>query len=54
VLFLDGAEFTKGVPDLVCTLDELIAEFGEPDKNMAKFKIEAFRPHWELIQKAAG
>ena len=54
VLFLDGAEFTKGVPDLVCTLEELIAEFGEPDKNTAKFKIEAFRPHWELIQKAAS
>src|SRR5210317_59603 len=54
VLFLDGAEFTKGVPDLVCTLDELMAEFGEPDKSTAKFKIEAFRPHWELIQKAAG
>jgi len=54
VLFLDGAEFTKGVPELVCTLDELMAEFGEPDKSAAKFKIEAFRPHWELIQKAAG
>lgn len=54
VLFLGGAEFTKGVPDLACTLDELLAEFGEPDKSMAKFKIEAFRPHWELIQKAAG
>ena len=54
VLFLDGAEFTKGVPELVCTLDELMAEFGEPDKSVAKFKIEAFRPHWELIQKAAG
>ena len=54
VLFLGGAEFTKGVPDLACTLDELIAEFGEPDKSMAQFKIEAFRPHGELIQKAAG
>ena len=54
VLFLDGAEFTKGVPELVCTLDELIAAFGEPDKSAAKFKIEAFRPHWELIQKVAG
>ncbi len=53
VLFLDGAEFTKGVPGLVCTLDELAAEFGEPDKKAAKFKIEAFRPHWELINKAA-
>ena len=53
VLFLEGAEFTKGVPGLVCTLDELTAEFGEPDKKAAKFKIEAFRPHWELISKAA-
>ncbi len=53
VLFLDGAEFTKGVPDMVCNLEELVAEFGEPDKAAAKFKVEAFKPHWELIQKAA-
>jgi len=53
ILFLDGADFTKGVPRLVCTLDELANEFGEPDKNAAKFKIEAFRPHWDLISKAA-
>ena len=54
VLFLDGAEFTKGVPEMVCNLEELVAEFGEPDKAAAKFKIEAFTPHWELIRKAAG
>ena len=53
ILFLDGAEFTKGVPDLVCNLEELVAEFGEPDKAAAKFKVEAFKPHWELIRKAA-
>ena len=53
ILFLDDAEFTKGVPRLVCTLDKLAQEFGESDKNAAKFKIEAFRPHWELISKAA-
>ncbi|MGI9235268.1 MAG: nuclease-related domain-containing protein [Woeseiaceae bacterium] len=53
LLFLQGAEFTKGVPGLVCTLDELVQDFGEPDKNAAKFKIEAFRPHWDLIKKAA-
>ena len=53
ILFLEGAEFTKGVPGLVCTLDELTDEFGEPDKKAAKFKIEAFRPHWELLRKAA-
>jgi hypothetical protein len=53
ILFLDGAEFTKGIPSLVSNLDQLLAEFGEPDKNAAKFKIEAFKPHWDLIRKAA-
>ncbi len=53
ILFLDGARFTKGVPGLVCTLEELVDEFGESDKNVAKVKIEAFRPHWDLIKKAA-
>jgi hypothetical protein len=53
ILFLDGAEFTKGVPDLVTNLSELVKEFGEPDKKAAKFKIEAFKPHWDLIRKKA-
>ena len=53
ILFLDGAEFTKGIPGLVCNLAELVRDFGEPDKNAAKFKIEAFKPHWELIRKQA-
>lgn len=54
VVFLDGAEFTKGTPSLVCDLEQLAADFGEPDKNAARFKIEAFKPHWELIQKSAA
>ncbi len=53
VVFLDGAEFTKGTPSLVCDVEQLVADFGEPDKSAAKFKIEAFKPHWELIQKEA-
>lgn len=53
ILFLDGAEFTKGVPELVCLLDELREQFGEPDKAAAKRKIEAFIPHWEQVQKNA-
>jgi hypothetical protein len=53
VLFLDGAEFTKGVPSMVCTLDELAEQFGEKDKAAAQRKIEAFKPHWELLQKNA-
>ncbi len=53
LLFLDSAEFTKGIPDMVSDLDTLFDEFGEPDKNAAKFKVEAFKPHWDLIRKAA-
>lgn len=53
ILFLDGAEFTKGVPAMVAGLDELEAEFGESDKAAAKFKIEAFKPHWDLLRKEA-
>ena len=53
ILFLDGAEFPKGVPDLVSSLADLDNEFGESDKNAAKVKVEAFKPHWELIRKEA-
>jgi hypothetical protein len=53
VLFLDGAEFTKGVPSLVCNIEQLVAEFGEPNETAARFKIEAFKPHWEQILKQA-
>jgi hypothetical protein len=53
LVFLDGANFTKGVPDLVASIDDLHADFYEPDKAAGKFKIEAFKPHWDLIRKAA-
>jgi hypothetical protein len=53
IVFLDGANFTKGVPGLVCNLDELLDEFGERDKAAAKAKIVAFKPHWEQIHKMA-
>ena len=53
IVFLDGATFTKGVPDLVCGLDELISSFGDKDKAAAVVKIEAFKPHWELIKRKA-
>lgn len=53
IVFLDGAQFTKGVPGLVCSLKDLAGEFRESDRSAAKVKIEAFMPHWELIHKAA-
>ena len=54
VVFLDGAEFAKGVPSLVVDLDELQSEFGDWDKEAAKVKIEAFMPHWEQIKQRAA
>ena len=54
VVFLDGAVFTKGIPSLVCDLDELQAEFGDRDASAAKVKVEAFMPHWEQIKVATG
>ena len=53
VLFLDGAEFKKGVPGLVCTLDPMLSEFSEADRAVGKSKIEAFIPHWDLIRDKA-
>ncbi|NNC77847.1 MAG: NERD domain-containing protein [Woeseiaceae bacterium] len=54
ILFLDGAEFTKGTPGLVASLDQLAEEFGENNKKNAQVKVEAFQPHWELIRDKAA
>jgi hypothetical protein len=53
ILFLDGAKFTKGMPELVCSLADLQADFGEADKSAAKIKIESFRQHWEALNARA-
>ena len=53
ILFLDGARFTKGVPELVSTLDELAREFGEPDEAAARARMEALMPHWERLNREA-
>lgn len=53
IVFLPGAEFTKGVPGLVCQLKELAEEFSEADKQGAAAKVESFKPHWEKILSAA-
>lgn len=50
IVFLDGADFTKGIPSLVTNLDNLQADFNESDKDAAKAKIKAFIPYWEQIE----
>ncbi len=51
ILFLDGAEFTKGRPDLAASLDDLLDEFGEADELSATAKIDAFKPHWDSLRE---
>ena len=51
VLFLDDAEFPKDIPSLVSTLDSLLKKFAEKDMAVAKAKIEAFKPQWDLIRE---
>ena len=53
ILFLDEAEFKKGIPSLVSTLDRLIKEFADKERAVAKAKVEAFKPHWDLIRGKA-
>ena len=53
LLFLEGAEFAKGIPEHVRSLDGLLSEFGEAEKGAARSKIEAFKPHWEQLRKHA-
>lgn len=52
ILFLDGADFTKGVPDLACDLDELQREFAAEGATAAQ--IDAFKPHWERVRRVAS
>ena len=53
LLFPKEAMFTKGVPDLVTNLNDLINDFQESNENVANFKIKSFMPYWDLISKKA-
>jgi len=53
LLFPKEALFTKGVPDLVTNLNDLISDFQESNENIANFKIKSFMPYWDLVAKKA-
>ena len=53
LVFLDGAIFSKGVPELVTNLETLHKEFAEQDDSAAQFKVESFRQQWQQLQDAA-
>lgn len=49
IVFLDGATFSKGVPAMVATIDEMSNEFIEPDQSAASRNVDAFRPYWDRL-----
>ncbi len=53
ILFLEGAEFTKGVPGMVCTLEELVEEFLEDEGYAVTATVEGYREHWDMLRARA-
>ena len=53
ILFLEGAEFTKGSPKGVIFPDELLNRYAKPEAVELERLIEAFHPHWEKVQQAS-
>lgn len=52
-LFLAGASFTRGIPSMACTLEDMLAEFEEQDKEAAEAKVSAFRQQWDALRDNA-
>lgn len=53
ILFLGGAEFSKGRPDLVCHLEDLLPAAGNQDQQSMNARLAAYRPHWDRVLAAA-
>lgn len=54
LLFPDGAEFKKGVPDLVSSIEQLEREFGDANDAESQRKIDSFKSYWDRIKARAG
>jgi hypothetical protein len=54
LLFVDGAEFRKGVPDLVTTIDELHESFSNVKDAESGRKIDSFKPYWDKLKSRAN
>lgn len=53
LVFFEGADFSKGVPKLACRPQDLTTEFGDTDRTGAASRIDAFKPQWETLKRAA-
>ena len=52
VLFVDGADFSKGRPKHVILPEELLHRYKKPEKADLERIMDAFRPHWETVREA--
>ena len=50
VLFLGGADFSKGRPKDVILPEELLSRYGKPEKADLERIMDAFYPHWERVR----
>ena len=50
VLFVGGADFTKGRPRDVLSAAELVEQYRRPDQAELERLLVAFEPHWERVK----
>ena len=53
VLFINGADFSKGCPDNVILPEELLKLYKKPEKGELDRIIEAFSPYWRAVCSSA-
>jgi len=49
VLFVEGADFSKGRPKDIILADELLGRYRKPEKADLESIMGAFLPHWEAV-----
>ena len=52
VLFVGGADFTKGRPRDVLSAAELVDQYRRPDQAELERLLVAFAPHWERVKES--
>ena len=53
VVFPDAADFSKGRPRHVTTLDGLLADYPRVDRNRDCREVAAFMPYWDRLRQEA-
>lgn len=52
ILFVEGADFSKGRPKDVILPDELLVRYKKPERADLERIMDAFAPHWEAVRQA--